>query len=343
MIIGVTGKFCAGKDTVARGLEERGYSHYSLSDHLRQELRNRGKIEFGIEDLRILGNELREKYGAGILAEIALKSFGVGGKYVVTSIRNPTEADVLESRGDFYFVAVQASPETRFKRMMKRGRKDDYSKTFEEFIETEARQLEGDENAQNLEACIEMANYRIDNEENSESFSPIVVIRPKIKKLFEEIESRKISWDAYFLNQLEGIAAKATCDRGRSGALIARDKRQLTTGYVGSPVGLPHCDEEGHLFEMRYNSEGTSSKHCIRTTHAEANAIAQAAKAGISINGATLYCKMVPCRDCAKLIINSGIKKVVAAKDYQRSELTKEWFDSAKIDLVIIDTKIEKY
>lgn len=156
-------------------------------------------------------------------------------------------------------------------------------------------------------------------------------------------ENIRPSWDEYFMKICQVVASRATCDRGRSGCVIVRDKQILTTGYVGSPIGLPHCDEIGHQFNSVIHEDGHQSQHCIRTTHAEQNAICQAAKLGISLNGATLYCKMTPCYVCAKMIINVGIKRVVCEKDYHASALSKEIFDKAGIELKILNPEVEQY
>ncbi len=150
-------------------------------------------------------------------------------------------------------------------------------------------------------------------------------------------------WDEYFMAIAREVATRATCDRGRSGCVIAKDKQILTTGYVGAPIGLSHCDEVGHLLREMVNEDGSHSQHCIRTTHAEQNAIIQAAKNGIAINGATLYCKMTPCYVCAQMIINAGIKRVVCEKDYQRGQLAKQWFKEAGVELKILNPEVETY
>lgn len=152
----------------------------------------------------------------------------------------------------------------------------------------------------------------------------------KIKK------EKRPSWDEYFIKIMEAVSTRATCDRGKSGCVIARDKRIIVTGYVGAPTGIPSCDEVGHELDSVVQEDGTISKHCIRTTHAEQNAIIQAARLGISIDGATVYCKMTPCYVCAKMIINAGIKRVVATKDYHGGKRTKEVFKQAKIKLSIL-------
>lgn len=154
---------------------------------------------------------------------------------------------------------------------------------------------------------------------------------------------RRPSWDEYFLGLAEYVATRATCDRGRSGCVIARDKRVVSTGYVGSPPGLPHCDDVGHDMHKVVNEDGTESEHCIRTAHAEQNALAQAARFGVALDGAVLYCKMTPCHSCAKSIITAGIKRVVAEKDYHAGSRSKEIFEQAGVKLDIVKKEVQKY
>ncbi len=151
------------------------------------------------------------------------------------------------------------------------------------------------------------------------------------------------SWDEYFMSIAELAGTRATCDRGRSGSVIVRDRRILTTGYVGSPVGVAHCDEVGHEMSTVKHSDGTESKHCIRTTHAEQNAIVQAAFLGIRLEGGTLYCHMTPCYTCAKMIINAGLKRVVAKKDYHAGARSKEVFKESGVIFELLDNEIETY
>ncbi|MEJ2242292.1 MAG: cytidine/deoxycytidylate deaminase family protein [Candidatus Bathyarchaeota archaeon] len=150
-------------------------------------------------------------------------------------------------------------------------------------------------------------------------------------------------WDKYFLDLCEAVSKRATCDRGKAGCVIVKDKRIMTTGYVGSPAGLPHCDESGHDMRRVLNENGTVSQHCVRTLHAEQNAIIQAAKFGIPIKDSTLYCKMTPCRRCAMIIITSGIKRVVCEKHYHADKDTIKMFKQANIELVVMNNKIEEY
>lgn len=154
---------------------------------------------------------------------------------------------------------------------------------------------------------------------------------------------RRPSWDEYFLKLVDVVGQRSTCDRGRPGCVIVKDRRVLTTGYAGSPVGMPHCDDEGHEMQKAVNEDGTISEHCVRTLHAEMNAISQAAKFGISIDGATLYIKFTPCYTCAKMVVNSGIKRVVSKVKYHAGKKSINLFKKAKVKLEIIENKIEKY
>lgn len=165
-----------------------------------------------------------------------------------------------------------------------------------------------------------------------------------MRKVAKKIEKHKRpSWDEYFIGMADFVGTRGTCDRGRSGCVIVQDKRVISTGYVGSPLGLPHCDDVGHEMSTVLNDDGSKSLHCIRTAHAEQNAISQAARFGIKVDGGTLYCRMTPCYSCAKSIITSGIKKVVAERDYHASKKSKEIFKKAGIKLKIINKEIQKY
>jgi len=151
----------------------------------------------------------------------------------------------------------------------------------------------------------------------------------------EDIHKRP-SWDEYFIALADMVGTRGTCDRGRAGCVIVNDKRIVTTGYVGSPVGLPHCDEVGHEMHTVTQEDGTQSRHCIRTAHAEQNAINNAARDGMAVKGGTLYCKMLPCYKCGQSIINAGIVRVVAMKDYHGAVRTKEIFKEAGIEFVCL-------
>jgi len=174
---------------------------------------------------------------------------------------------------------------------------------------------------------------------------------PNRKIRNQKIEIRNIkkdkykrpSWDEYFLNIVEIVGSRSTCDRGRPGCIIVKDKRILATGYAGSPMGQPHCDDVGHEMQKAIDEDGKISEHCVRTLHAEVNAIAYAAKFGVSIDGATLYVKFTPCYTCAKMVVNAGIKRVVAKTKYHTGDRTVKLFKKAGIKLQIIENKTESY
>lgn len=124
---------------------------------------------------------------------------------------------------------------------------------------------------------------------------------------------RRKSWDEYFMDIAEQVSTRATCLRKYVGAVIVRDKMILSTGYNGSIAGGPHCTDVGCMME---------DGHCVRTVHSEANAIIQAAKNGVRIDGATIYVTASPCWFCFKLIVNSGLKKIVFGEMYRDERIT---------------------
>jgi dCMP deaminase len=132
------------------------------------------------------------------------------------------------------------------------------------------------------------------------------------------------SWDQYFMDIAKQVATRATCDRKHVGAVLVRDKTILSTGYNGSIRGLPHCDDAGHMME---------NGHCVATVHAEANAIIQAAKNGVGIDGATIYTTASPCWPCFKLIANSGCARIVFGEFYRDPRIF-EYAARLKIELV---------
>ena len=155
--------------------------------------------------------------------------------------------------------------------------------------------------------------------------------------------SDRPSWDQYFFDILEPISKRATCNRGKTACVIVRDNRILVTGYVGSPTGFPHCDDVGHQIKKVTHEDGSISEHCVRTIHAEQNAICQAAKRGVSLDGATIYVSMTPCRVCAMLLINCGIKEVKCQRKYHQGEESEEMFRRANINLTFEKTDIQEY
>lgn len=317
MIIGLTGPNGAGKTGAGMILKEKGFEFYSLSDEIRGVLKKEGK-ELITENLIKKGNELRLLFGSHFLAELVSRRFQDGKNYAIDSIRNTSEVKYFKKRKDFVLVKVDAPLKVRYSRVKTRGR-DGKLLSFQEFINLEKKATSNDSAGQQLKQCEKMADLILNNNSNLD------ILRKKIDDMLKYIIrtyiNKRPNWDEYFMNIAREIGRRATCDRGRSGSVIVRDKRILTTGYVGSPVGLAHCDDVGHLMIEVLNEDGSRSDHCIRTTHAEQNAMIQAARFGIPLQGSTIYCKMTPCHVCAKMIINAGIKRVVCERDYQASRL----------------------
>lgn len=134
----------------------------------------------------------------------------------------------------------------------------------------------------------------------------------------------RASWDEYFMAIARQVATRSTCDRKHVGAVIVRDRMILATGYNGSLRGLPHCDEIGHLMD---------GGHCVRTVHAEANAIVQAARSGVRLEGGEIYVTASPCFGCFKLIANAGLARVVFGEFY-RDERIFEFGRALAVELV---------
>lgn len=144
------------------------------------------------------------------------------------------------------------------------------------------------------------------------------------------------SWDEYFMRIAQEVATRSTCPRLAVGAVIVRDRRILTTGYNGSPSGLPHCEDVGCLIRI---VDGRES--CQRTLHAEQNAIIQAAVHGVSVRGATLYCTHQPCLLCTKMIINAGIEAVYYGQGYP-DPLAIELASEAGLEVVKLEFDRER-
>lgn len=135
---------------------------------------------------------------------------------------------------------------------------------------------------------------------------------------------KRVDWDVYFMNIAKVVASRSTCDRKFVGAVIVRDKTILSTGYNGSIRKLEHCFETGHMME---------NGHCVATIHAETNAIIQAAKNGVCIDGATIYTTASPCWNCFKIIANTGLKRICFGEFY-RDQRIFQVAKKLKIDLV---------
>ncbi|MEI7941838.1 MAG: cytidine/deoxycytidylate deaminase family protein [Candidatus Riflemargulisbacteria bacterium] len=151
---------------------------------------------------------------------------------------------------------------------------------------------------------------------------------------------KRPSWDTYFMNIAEEVATRATCLKRKIGAVIVKDKQILTTGYNGAPMGMKHATEVGCLRDQLQVPSGTHHELC-RGLHAEQNAIIQAARHGVNISGATLYCTHMPCVICAKMIINAGIERIVF-KGYYPDELSVQMLTESSITISLFEEEYEK-
>lgn len=148
--------------------------------------------------------------------------------------------------------------------------------------------------------------------------------------------SGRMSWDRYFLTITRQVAERSTCPRAQVGALIVRDRSILASGYNGAPSGLPHCTEVGCLVAESRTPDGQTEEHCARTIHAEINAIAQAAKNGVSIRDADIYVTHSPCVHCLKVLINTGMSRIFYDRAYQLGTI-RPLLEAADVRLVKVN------
>ena len=310
MIIGLTGKNGAGKTAVCDYLRARGFEYASLSDAIRAEIRRRGE-EVTRDRLIETGTEMREKGGAGILAERVLAGLETEHNYVIDSIRNPAEVEALRRRPDFTLFSIEAAAKTRFERSLARAR-ENAAATFEQFMAEEERELEPDNPAaQRLVATMTLADVLIENNGTIEAlYGKLDAVLPPLMSRFA-----RPGWDEYFMNIARVVATRSNCMKRKVAAIIVKDRRVISTGYNGTPRGARNCNEGGCPRCNGMAESGTALDECL-CSHGEENAITQAAYHGISLKGSTLYTTFAPCLQCTKLIINSGIVEVVYNNDY---------------------------
>lgn len=197
-----------------------------------------------------VANDLRKNFGADYIVEsLYQKAVKKKKNCIIESIRSPLEAEALKRKDDFYLFAIDADPKVRYERNIKRGTETD-NQSFKKFVSDEKREMTSTDPAkQNLKKCMQMADYKFDNIGTVEDLNKKVeeVIRIMLKKKMQnkkdkgtvkktvKIEKyKRPSWDDYFLEVMNAIAKRATCDRGRAGTVIVKDRQILVTGYVGS-------------------------------------------------------------------------------------------------------------
>ena len=310
MIIGLTGKNASGKGEVAAFFKEGGFQYYSLSDVLREELQKQNK-PITRENLLEIGTELRKKSGSGVLASKILAKLDNDQNYVIDSFRNPTEVETFRSQKNFYLIHVTALPETRFERIKKRGRESDPT-TLEEFTKLEAREAaSSDPNAQQLDATGKLRDVEIENNSSLEE------LHKTLKEVIRDLSSSQSrpNWDEYFMNIAKVVALRSNCLKRKVAAVIVRDRRIISTGYNGTPRGVKNCNEGGCPRCNNFAKSGSGLEDCY-CSHAEENAITQAAYHGVHIKDGSIYTTFSPCLLCTKMIINSGIREVIYSQAY---------------------------
>jgi dCMP deaminase len=313
MIIGLTGKNASGKGEVAKFLTSRNFVYFSLSDAIREELKRQGKAVTR-ENLIQMGNELRRQFGPGVLADRILAQMETDKNYTVDSIRNPQEVERLRKRKDFVLVDVAASQEIRFKRIRERNREND-PRTFEDFLRFEAKEESENPEEQQLGKTGALRDIVLENNGSLEE------LQEKTLELVQKIARSlyRPDWDEYFMAIAKTVAMRSSCIKRKVAAVIVKENRIISTGYNGTPRGIPNCNSGGCPRCNSMTPSGHGLDECI-CSHAEENSITQAAYHGVSIKGGTIYITYSPCLTCAKMIINSGIQEVVYNEHYSIAE-----------------------
>jgi dCMP deaminase len=325
MILGVAGPNGAGKGEVVAFLKARSFYPLSLSDVIRDVLREQG-LEETRERMIETGRALRAAHGPAVLAERLRQGIRPDRHYVIDSIRHPAEVAALRSLGArFRLLWVDAEPALRFERLCARGRSGD-PRSLAQLLDLEGRERGShDAAAQQLDAVEKLADARLRNE------GPLAVLHEQLQRLLEEsLAFERPSWDAYFLSIAQVVASRSNCVKRHVGAVIARDRRIVSTGYNGTPRGVRNCNEGGCPRCNAFAESGTRLDECL-CSHGEENAIIQAAYHGVSVRGGSLYTTFFPCLFCTKLVINAGLSEVVYNAAYHLDERAESLLHEAGV------------
>ncbi len=305
MRIGVTGQNAAGKTEVVRFLEARSFYPTSLSDEIRADLAEEGLAPTR-ERMIERGRALRERFGAALLAERVLAKLPRDRHWVIDSIRHPEEVAALRRGGDFVLVWVDAPDALRFERARRRNRVGTPG-SFEAFQAEQARELASDDPAaQQLVAVRALAEEVLENTGDLDALHEGIRAILERRQFFRD----RPSWDDYFVSIARVVASRSNCIKRKIGSVIVRDRRIISTGYNGTPRGTRNCNEGGCPRCAAATESGTRLDECL-CSHAEENAITQAAYHGVSLRGGMIYTTFSPCLICTKMVINAGIVEVV--------------------------------
>jgi dCMP deaminase len=334
MIIGITGTLAAGKGTIVEYLESKGFKHFSVRSYLTKEVEKRN-LPLNRDSLVEVANDLREKNSPSYIAEeLYREAKEVGGDVIIESIRTEGEIRALKSKGNFYLFAIDADAKTRYPRAIQRGSATD-SISFETFVQNEEREWTNtDPTKGNLRRCIELSDFQFTNNGSlDELFDQIDEALKTLEGKTKNVTMRQdyISWDEYFMgvSLLSGRRSKDPSTQVGA-CIINEDKKIIATGYNGAPRGIDDEDfpwsRDGDFLETKY----------AYVCHAELNAILNATQT--SLKNCTIYVALFPCNECAKSIIQSGIKKVVYLSDKYMEVpafiASRKILDMAKIELV---------
>ena len=330
MIIGVAGRNGAGKGELVDFLGARSFAVVSLSDAIRRELASRG-LEETRERMIETGQEMRRRGGPGALAQGLTRELTADRNYAVDSIRHPVEVEILRQHAEatghvFRLVWVDAKLETRFERIVSRGRSGDPASIAAlEVLEGRERGSE-DPNAQQLDAVEAEADSRLVNDDGLDEFHQRVQAWVR-----ENLGFARPDWDDYFMGIARVVASRSNCVKRKVAAVVTRDKRIISTGYNGTPRGTTNCNEGGCARCNDLAPGGTRLDECL-CSHAEENAITQAAYHGVSLKGGTVYTTFSPCLQCTKMIINSGLREVVFQSEYPLGGVSLALLEEAGIE-----------
>lgn len=334
MIIGITGTLAAGKGTIVEYLESKGFKHFSVRAYLTRVVEERG-LPLNRDSLVAVANDLREKHSPSFIAEeLYREAKEAGGDVIIESIRTEGEIRALKSKGNFKLFAIDADPQLRYDRAVGRASETD-SVTFETFVQNEEREWANtDPTKGNLKRCIELADYTFTNSGSVEElFAQIDAALAELAGKSVNVTKRKdyISWDEYFMG-VSILSGKRSKDPSTQvgACIVDEDKKIIATGYNGAPRGIDDEDfpwaREGDFMDTKY----------AYVCHAELNAILNATKE--SLKNCTIYVALFPCNECAKSIIQSGIKKVVYLSDKYMDVpafmASRKILGMAKIDLI---------
>jgi len=349
MIIGLTSFLSAGKDTICNYLKEKDFEIHSCSDLLREECKTRN-LEITRDNLQNIGNELRSKFGPNILAQklATIIKKDLSKNYVVDSIRTPGEIEELKKLPNFVLVFIDVDSKIRYERAKERLKEKEHVDSYEEFIESEKKELTNNPNFQQLHKCKELADITLlNNKTIDELKKEISLLLVKLQVKFRD----KPDWHRYFLNIAEDVAKRSNCLSAHGGAIITINNIVASTGYIGAPRETKDCYDRGYCLRRKLNVPSGHRYEICASVHAEQNAIINAAREGVSIKGGTLYLfgyrmyegvKKVydayPCFICKKMIINAGIETFVGQQEdgsykvYNIKDWIEEWKEKEIID-----------